>query len=157
MDMDLSGDRFLRAAAPMQLLHSFHALFASLLSCSEPFRSIGWWRGNFTPKGRLREGIQMLLDKGLLLLKDLQESFRCIVKKMPAVCHLDRLGRSLPDRFGISWRSISAHNFDFRMTDQPWNKGFGCPVCQKIHDLTPFQIDQDRSIALSLAFCPIVH
>ena len=61
---------------------------------------------------------------------------------MPTVCHLDRIRCSLPDRFGIGWRSISAHNFDFRVTDQPWNKAFGCPVCQEIHDPTPFQIDR---------------
>lgn len=54
------------------------------------------------------------------------------MQEVPSVGHLDRLRRSLPERFGIGAGAIPADNLHARVCVQPRGDGLALPVGQKI-------------------------
>src|SRR5262245_28748135 len=75
---------------------------------------------------------------------------------MPAVGDLDGLGRAGAGPLGVSRGAVAADDLDARMLAQPFFDRRGFAVGQQVDDSSPFQIDDNRAIALSFAKGPVV-
>jgi hypothetical protein len=75
---------------------------------------------------------------------------------MPAVSDLDGLGRAGAGPLGVSSGAVAADDLDARMFTEPFLHGCGFAVGQQVDDPSPFQINDDRAIVLSLAEGPVI-
>src|SRR5690242_12198187 len=68
---------------------------------------------------------------------------------MPPICYLDRLRRSLCRSISVGATTISAHNLNSRMSEQPLAHTLGFPIWQQIKNGVGAQVNDDGAIALS--------
>jgi hypothetical protein len=79
-----------------------------------------------------------------------------IFQEMPAIGNLQGFGRSFGNRLRIGLGSITRDDLDSWMVAQPLTHAFGGSVRQQVDDMSTLVVNQDGSIALSLADGPVV-
>lgn len=77
-------------------------------------------------------------------------------QQMPSVGHLDRGGRADCDGAGILRRAVACDHLDPWPLPQPAGQRGRSAVRQEINHPTPLQIDDDRAVAASTAFRPVI-
>jgi hypothetical protein len=84
------------------------------------------------------------------------DGFPQILEYVPAISHLYSLGCSRAGRLGVLWGAGAADNFDTRLGLEPVVERLDSPIWQQFNRGMALEIDQDGSIAMRLAFGPIV-
>jgi len=79
-----------------------------------------------------------------------------VLHKMPAVCNLGGVRQRFRRRHGIASAAIAGDNSDLWLASEPGLRGGGLPVGQETDWPPPFEIADDRSIALVAAPRPVV-
>jgi len=65
---------------------------------------------------------------------------------MKSVCHLDRLGRTLPSSFGVGPGSIANDDLHTGVAPQPIGEDLGGAIVEQVNGLVRFQIEQQGAV-----------
>ena len=85
-----------------------------------------------------------------------QKRIARVLQEMPTVGNLGRIRKRFGDCLPVSAVSVTSDDFDLRMLTQPGRDRRRLAIRQQVDDGTPFEIADQRSIALSLAPGPVV-
>ena len=79
-----------------------------------------------------------------------------VVDQVPAVGHLDGVGRAVPRPFGIGAAAVAGDDLDAGMRPQPGRQAAAGAIGQEIDGAVPLQVDQDRAVGQALVDRPVV-
>jgi hypothetical protein len=79
-----------------------------------------------------------------------------VLDEMKSIGALARLRRALVSAPSIEATSVSDHDLDLRMIPKPASRGSSRSVLKDIDDLTPFEVDNNCSVVVSLPGGPLV-
>jgi hypothetical protein len=80
-----------------------------------------------------------------------------IAQRMPAVRHLLGVGNASCDALNLHASPIPADDLDTLVRTEPLGESVAGALFEEVDDVMPFQIHQNRAIALALFPGPIVH
>jgi hypothetical protein len=80
-----------------------------------------------------------------------------VAKQMPAICHLNRLGRASAGTLREVARSVATNDANRRMSFQPGSEGLSFGIWQHVDGLVAFQIHDQGAIGAPFAQRPIIH
>jgi len=86
----------------------------------------------------------------------LEEGAAGILHQMPTVGDLDRVGRCPCCCFAIATTSLAGDHANAGMGSEPRGDGRDLAVGQQLHDPVPFQIADDRAVAMVAAERPVI-
>jgi hypothetical protein len=75
---------------------------------------------------------------------------------MPAISHLDCIGRTLIDALDVRTCPVAADDLNTRMISKPSFQSFGRSICQQIDRTATLKVNQNGTIALTFTPSPIV-
>src|SRR5205085_3733744 len=99
----------------------------------------------------------LLLQGFLFPLKESLECVTQIEQQVEAIGHLLCLGSSFARSLRIGSCTVTADDFDSRMSGEPGLEGLSLAIRQDIHNAMSLQINQDRAVRSPLAHGPVVY
>ena len=75
---------------------------------------------------------------------------------MKAIGDLLRLRCTQPCAFGIGTRTVAANDLDAGVCGESIDQRLALSICQQIDDLMCFQVAENSSVCMALAFRPII-
>lgn len=85
-----------------------------------------------------------------------QKRIALVLKEMPKVGNLGRIRECFGNRLSVSAVPILRDDFDLRMLTQRGSDGRRLAIRQQVDDDTPFEIADQRSIALPFTPSPVI-
>lgn len=85
-----------------------------------------------------------------------QKRITCVLQELPTVGNLGCIRKRFRNRLPVSTVLVSRDNRDLRMLTQPGSDGRRLAIWQQVDNGTPFEIADQRPIALSVASGPII-
>ena len=79
-----------------------------------------------------------------------------ILEQVEAIGDLSRLWGTLSSTLGVESAAVAADDLDLGMLAEPSRGAFGGAIRQHVDDLTPLQVDDQRSVATALDPAPVI-
>jgi hypothetical protein len=90
-------------------------------------------------------------------LHSLEQGAAAILPQMPAVGHLDGLGRAAAGGIGKAATAIPADNLGSRMLSEPANQRVSISVWEEIDNAMLLEIDQDGPVVVATTPGPLIN